>query len=405
MKKIAYLISAFPVMSETFVGNEIRAIQRLNHDVELFSFEHKSEPAQSLDIVLAKQLIILAEVGFVDTLHPILHSPIALQSAMQFVNQQQGLPKRSLLWYGAKLASQVIRKGCQHIHAHFGLASTATAIVAARLANVSVSFTCHGYDIYRTPADLALKLSSANFAVAVSDIMKRDMQELSTDANVIRVRCGVDITQINSNKVMRYDSKKLLYLGRLSETKGVNVLLDAMAIVNADIRPQLDIVGDGPLREDLEKQCQHLNLTPWVRFLGAKPATWLDQHHDHYQCLVAPFVVTPAGVKDTGPLVLKEAMMYRLPILTTDMDACQEMLLDEQGQMPILGKMVAADNPFSLAAGIALMTNKPPHELKAMGETGAAFLEQHFLIDQQVKILSQAIESCHQEAFHANSMV
>ncbi len=412
MKKIAYITPAFPIMSETFVGNEIRAIQRLGHNIELLTFEHKQEPAQMADILLANHLIELKNVPLTDTLKALAFSSFGLHSAMQFVNQQTGLPKRSLMWYGSRLAAHINKTGCQHIHAHFGLASTATAIVASKLTKTSISFTCHGYDIYRSPADLPLKLNHSCFAVAVSNKMKQDMFQLAPNARTIVVPCGVDTSTLDPSVMPHYQSKRFIYLGRLSETKGVDVLLKALSKIEPLQRPQLDIVGDGLLKSALIELRDQLNLTNWVHFLGQKPAHWLHENHTSYQCLVAPFVITTAGIQDTGPLVLKEAMMYHLPILTTDVAACQEMLLDETAHVDTpthlnletanvdththlnLGEMIPWGNINALTLGIQTIMSKSPDELKAMGEAGAQYLQKHFLIDQQAEILSNAFESC-----------
>ena len=87
MKKIAYLTTQFPVLSETFVGNEIRAIQRLKHDVELVTFERSFGPAQEDDLLLLEKLFILKNVSTINALSSMLFSLFGLHSAMQFVNQ------------------------------------------------------------------------------------------------------------------------------------------------------------------------------------------------------------------------------------------------------------------------------------------------------------------------------
>lgn len=405
MNTIAYLMPSFPVLSETFIGNEIRAMQAQGHQVIPFAFERNDGPAQPIDLMLADQLQLLIEASVAKTLWQLSASPSRLQFAMQFVNQQQGLPRRSLLWYGARLAALVEKHGCQHIHAHFGLASAATAIVAARLAGVTVSFTCHGYDIYRSPADLPLKLRAANFAVAVCDEMQRDMLALAPDAVIKRIRCGVDLEQFKSTAHNPFDQKRLLYLGRLSETKGVDRLLHALANIPARNRPKLDIVGDGPLRLPLLKKMIALDLIGYVYFLGAKSSTWFCNNHQRYSALVAPFVVTDQGVKDTGPLVIKEAMALRLPVITTDIEGCREMVCDAKGQPLPIGLMVKTGDHFALAAAIRQLLALPPETLREMGRSGFAHLRANFQIIDQAEQLSDAIIACQQEVRHVEPAI
>ncbi|WP_176330016.1 glycosyltransferase family 4 protein [Oceanospirillum sanctuarii] len=401
MKKIAYLTTAFPVLSETFIGNEIRAMRALGHEIVLASFERPEGPAQPDDLKLAEELVLLKDIPVAKVIWQLSSNPGRLQSAMSFINQQKGLPRRSLLWYAARMAALVEQTGCQHIHAHFGLASAATAIAAARLAGVSVSFTCHGYDIYRSPADLPAKLQAADFAVAVCDEMQQDMRNLMPTADIRRIRCGIDPQQFSSQTPNLYNQNRLLYLGRLSETKGVDVLLHALANIPARERPKLDIVGDGPLKLELLIRMIRLDLVGFVHFLGAKPQHWFAENHHHYTALAAPFVVTPQGVKDTGPLVIKEALALKLPVITSDIQACREMLTDTFGQTLPVGDLVKSGDKFALAASILKLTQLPPAELKQMGEQGREHLLANFKISDQAKQLSLAISSCREEISYA----
>lgn len=401
MKKIAYLTTAFPVLSETFIGNEIRAMQALGHEIVLASFERLEGSSQPDDQKLAQQMVLLKDVPVAKVIWQLSSNAARLQSAMNFINQQKGLPRRSLLWYAARMAALVEQTGCEHIHAHFGLASAATAIAAARLAGVSVSFTCHGYDIYRSPADLPAKLKAADFAVAVCDEMQQDMRNLMPGADIRRIRCGIDPDQFVSSTCNHYNQNRLLYLGRLSETKGIDVLLHALANIPARERPKLDIVGDGPLKLELLIRMIQLDLIGYVHFLGAQPQHWFTENQHHYTALVAPFVITPQGVKDTGPLVIKEAMALKLPVITTDIQACREMLTDQFGQTLPLGDMVKQGDKYALAASIRKFMQLPPGLLQKMGEQGREHLLAHFKISDQAKLLSSAINSCREETTYA----
>ncbi|TDP01064.1 glycosyltransferase family 4 protein [Marinomonas balearica] len=393
MKKIAYIATAFPVLSETFIGNEIRALQRLNHTIELATFDARNEEGQQEDKELSKHAVELKSIEWQEALKMLTTSGFGLQNAMQFVSKQSGLPKRSLLWYGAKLAAFVKKSECQHIHAHFGLASTATAIVAARLTNLPVSFTCHGYDIYKNPSDLPLKLSNATFAVAVCDMMKNDMEALAPSSNIVKVRCGVDVSSAKNINEPNYRAKRLLYIGRLSETKGLFVMLQALASIPKAHRPQIDLVGDGPLKEELQTTSRILNVDNCVRFLGAKQSNWIAENHHQYCGLIAPFIVTPAGAQDTGPLVIKEAMMLKLPIITSDIRACLEML-NNQPDNNALANIVKSGCSLSLAAKMIEFLEMAPEEKRDQANRAYSHLLEHFLIDDQVKLLSNAFEEC-----------
>ncbi len=79
----------------------------------------------------------------------------------------------------------------------------------------------------------------------------------------------------------------MLFIGRLVPQKGIDDLITALALLPAGERPALDIVGDGPIRESLERQAKAAGLDA-VQFLGPKPAQWLVENGARYLALVAP---------------------------------------------------------------------------------------------------------------------
>jgi glycosyltransferase involved in cell wall biosynthesis len=202
--------------------------------------------------------------------------------------------------------------------------------VAARLLGLSVSFTSHGSDVYKTPSDLSLKLQNADFSVAVCKRMQNDFNNLSPSAQVYKVPCGIDMEFFNqqfATDVMAINKNtSLLYLGRISETKGILHLIQALAKLPESFRPTIDIAGDGPMKEESEQMVTDLGITQSVNFLGAVSRHWVQKNCSHYAAMVLPFCKVEGGIMDTGPLVIKEALALKLPLLTTDIMATGEFV-------------------------------------------------------------------------------
>jgi glycosyltransferase involved in cell wall biosynthesis len=212
------------------------------------------------------------------------------------------------------------------------LHTTATAIVASKLAAVQVSFVGHGYDVYATPADLALKLKHADFAVAVCAEMKLLFEQLAPNTQVFPIACGIDPVRYSfTPKPSAQCNGRLLFVGRLTEKKGLATLLTALSAIPASARPSLDIVGSGHLESALKSQCKRLHVTDFVNFLGNQTSEWIIDHAADYLALCAPFCEAENGDRDTGPLVVKEAMALGLPVITTAFMGCKEMLDDRCG--------------------------------------------------------------------------
>ncbi|UTV26730.1 glycosyltransferase [Photobacterium atrarenae] len=345
MKKIGYVIPTFPVLSETFIGVEMRAMMRKGHDVQPFAFagtEHY-QPADHALVARCQYIPTTLSAGA-------LRHLVNMASTHKFLTEQQGFSYFSLLKQGAILAELARRAGCDHLHAHFAWHSAATAIVAAKLLGISVSLVGHGADIYAAPEDLNSKLNHIDFGCAVTQDMMRHLQT-RTSTRIHYVACGLEPSHYPPLNPDWVPGKDFLFIGRLVEKKGIDTLVEAFA--RLPTTTALDIVGDGPLMPGLQRTLQERGLTRQIRLLGAQNADWLREHAGDYKALVAPFCIAANGDRDTGPLVIKEAMGLGLPVITSDLAGCNE-ILDPQS-----GLQVPMQNASALAQMMAQVLGQP----------------------------------------------
>lgn len=378
MKKIGYVIPNFPTLSETFVGNEMRAMMALGHQVKPYAFS-ASNTYQPADAYLKQQCSYLSEAPR----YPLRNLWRAYRSH-GFVVQQQGLGYLSLLRQGLQLAYLVERDGCEHLHAHFAWHSTATAITAAKLLNIPVSFVGHGADIYSAPQDLSCKLQASDFVCAVTQEMQKELQ-LATDRPVLHIPCGIHSPDYPQLEKHWQPDKDFLFIGRLVEKKGIDTLL--LALRHLRCEASLDIVGDGPLRAKLKQLVSELQLNHRVTFHGSKDASWYRHHARRYKALVVPFTVASNGDKDTGPLVIKEAMALGLPVITSDLAGCSEILNTQSGlQVPM-------DDPVSLSKAMHHQLSTPADKIHQQRLHAFKRVMQMFTTDRQARLLSEQVEA------------
>ena len=110
-------------------------------------------------------------------------------------------------------------------------------------------------------------------------------------------------------------------VGRLDEQKGYTYLLEAAAVLmkrEPDFR--LSIVGDGPLRQSLEQQAASLGLNDTVRFEGQSAEVSRYLHRAH--------VFVLSSLWEGLPYTIIEAMASGLPVVTTDVGGCRELVID-----------------------------------------------------------------------------
>ncbi len=380
---ILYCLSSFPVLSETFVSNEIRAMRARGHRVVPLTIRDHLGPCQPEDEALKADIVRLEDLPREAALLRAIGNPAGLARALDFLRQQQALPRRSLLLAGARVALAARRHGCRHIHAHFAHAAAATAIMGARLAGVTVSFIGHGFDIYGTPADLPAKLRAADLVIATCDDMRDDMLALAPGARVERVPCGIDPSRFQP--ALHPGNGRLLAVGRLAPQKGYPLLFRALAALPAARRPCLDVVGEGAERPMLEALLDQLRLRPWVRLLGAMPNAWVAQNGPVYQGFVAPYVICEDGDRDTGPMVLKEAMAMGLPVLASALMGMKETVAD------VGGRLVPPGDQAALTEGLAWLAALPPEQAAAIGRRGRAHILAGFTLEAQAARFSALV--------------
>lgn len=378
---ILYALAAFPVLSETFVSNEIRAMRAHGQRIVPVALAPFDGPCQPDDEEFRAETLAL---GAEAALPSLLGSLGRSRAAMPFLQAQHGLPRRSLWLAGARIARIARREGATHIHAHFAHSAAATAIIGARLAGITCSFIGHGYDIYGSPMDLAAKLAHADIAFATCHDMAADFRALAPKARIATLYCGVDPERFQPGT--GGDHGRLLAIGRLAPQKGYQTLLQALHALPPDQRPVVDVVGDGPLRAEILSQRDALGLGEHVHLLGARPSRWISEHAPGYRGFVAPYVITDNGDRDTGPVVVKEAMAMGLPVLASALMGIKEMVAPETGRLVPPGDVTA------LSAGLGWLGGLRCDQRMALGQAGRARVEAMFTLRAQATHLTQAIE-------------
>ncbi|QFI38433.1 glycosyltransferase family 4 protein [Moritella marina ATCC 15381] len=385
MKKVAFLAPSYPVLSETFIRTEIDSVRANGHDVCVMTFIKYPDCGK-----FNYDVHVIGENSPLYLLYTL--SPLGILKALHFITKQRSMPKLSLFRYSLKLALQMRKAGVNHVHAHFAQHTCTHAIAAAKMMGISNSFVAHGHDLYEAPFDVDLKVNNSNFVVAVCKDMENDLKKIN-DAKIRLLHCGVKTNKFKppvlpASKPADGTPIKLVFLGRLVEQKGVYYLIQSLAELNTHKLITLDIIGDGELRTSLQQQVYQLGLSKFVRFHGSKSPDWVSRNLATFDCLVAPFCVSHSGCVDTGPLVLKEAMAVGIPVITTDLMGCKEIVA--QGT----GLIVKQKNSPSLSLAITEFINYSPEKREDMRRLARSNIEDNFDALNQAKSLSNWIEAC-----------
>ena len=179
----------------------------------------------------------------------------------------------------------------------------------------------------------------------------------------------------------QYDGQPVvLYVGRLQARKRLDLLMQACADQPEGLHPRLWIVGDGPVRAELEAAAAALY--PQTEFFGALYGDELTAHFDRADLFVLP---------GTGGLALQQAMASALPLIAAEADGTQADLARKEN-----GIQVTPGNLDELTAAITAMLTDPA-KLRRMGRESFRIVRDEINLEAMADVFRQAVDLVSEE--------
>jgi colanic acid/amylovoran biosynthesis glycosyltransferase len=326
--KVAYLVSRFPAVSETFVLRELDAVAG-EVDVELRSLF----PAYDDGVVhpaAAPWLARLRRPGALAGLRalawwlarrPLRTLNVLATVAVAYARVPRVLPRALATVPLAAAHARELR--ADHVHAHFATYPALAAWVAWRLTGTPYSFTAHAHDLFVHQAMLARKAADAAFVAAISDYNRRFLLARAPGARVHVIHCGVDPGAYRYRAREPVEAPRIACVAALRAPKGHVYLLRALAGLEG---AQLELVGDGPERAGLEAEAARLGIA--VRFHGNLPEPAVAAVLAGADVFALPSVIAPDGDMEGIPVALMEALAAGLPAVATRHSGVPELIHD-----------------------------------------------------------------------------
>jgi len=273
-------------------------------------------------------------------------------------------------------ARALIELRVDHMHAHTATYPLLAAWLCHRLTGVPYSFTAHAHDIFVDQSLLRRRLADASFAVAISDFNRGFLAAYGGDRTspVHVVRCGIDLSayRFRPRTPRPTGTVRALCVAGLKDYKGHPVLLEALATSDPALqRVELDLVGDGPDRQPLERLVASLGLASRVRFHGALPEPAVTDLLDRADLFVLPSVITPNGTAEGLPVVLMEALAAGVPVVATRVSGVPELIRHRE-----TGLLVEPGDPAELGRAITALLASPA-AARRFAEAGRSFVERN----------------------------
>jgi colanic acid/amylovoran biosynthesis glycosyltransferase len=409
MARIAYLMSHYPAVSHAFVLREVEHLRATGIEVETLSI-HRAEDGDLLSEA-DRRAAATTEAVLPTSLRRLLgaHLEALLRSPRRYLRSlalamRTGAPgARERLWHLFYFAEAMIllrhcrRAGIAHIHAQFADSATDVAMLVTHYRRgqrvdgleCTWSLAVHGsvefYNVVQYA--LASKLAHARFALAVSDFGRSQLMRLSSAdhwPHIHVVRCGVD-TAVYAPPAERSRSAsaaEILFVGRLLHGKGLAILFEAMAqLRRRGLDVTASIVGDGPAREEAERDVRRLGLSHHVHFLGSVGQDDIREHYAQADIFCLP------SFAEGIPVVAMEAMAMELPVVSTRITGIPE-LVDDGKQ----GLLVAPGRVDALTAALDRLV-RSPEERERMGRAGREKVRERYDVARSAERMKAVLEA------------
>jgi len=413
--RLGYLYSRYPVLSQTFCDAEMLALERLGFELEIGSVY---PPLTSLRH---------EHIGCLRA--PIHYAPpqeilkISEKNAKTDGKWPRNLVDRHERKYGPSVkaeqrarnalyfANDFKRRGVDHVHVHFANRAAHTAMFLKEISGIPFSVTAHGQDFMKDLGndDLLREIcAAAEFVAAETDYSRDLLRQRCPDSRIHRVYNGMDLTRFPApNEEAAVPSRtdiapspvRIISIGRLVAFKGFEYLIDACAdLARQGLEFNCEIIGDGPLRGELEAKIRKLNLLNRVHLLGSLSQGAVLEKLRAADIFALASVTDPQGASDVFPTVIIEAMAAARPVVSTRLAGIPESVVDGE-----TGLLVSPEDTMALAEALSRLIEDPKLRLH-YGRAGRARIEQHFQIEHTVgpliELLRRTPAACQEKAAH-----
>ncbi len=235
------------------------------------------------------------------------------------------------------------------------------------------------------------KVDAAAFAVTISEFNKNVILEECGEQVRDKIRvvhCGVD-PEVFTPRERRAASEgddprmRLLCVASYEEVKGHRYLIEACQLLrDRHVEFQLDLVGEGPCRAEVEQHIDEANLGDRVIMHGAQPRDVVRRMMSDADIMCLPSVPTAQGKREGIPVVLMEAMASGLPVLSSRLSGIPELVDDG-----ISGMLVEPRDSAGIAAALEHLSKDADLRVR-MGAGGREKIEAHFNLQQNAERLA-----------------
>ncbi|MBK9607484.1 MAG: glycosyltransferase [Betaproteobacteria bacterium] len=388
--RVAVVLKGYPRLSETFIAQEIAALEQRGLEILIVSLRHPTERrTHAVHAEIRAPKLYLPEYLYAEVRRVlgawwrVRRWPAYRQARALWLRDlaRDPTPNRIRRFGQALVLACELPDDIGRLHVHFLHTPASVTRYAAVLRGLPWSGSAHAKDIWTTPEwEKREKLAACAWLVSCTAANRDHLAALAPAGKVELVYHGLDFARFPPPPHRRAsrdgrdaaDPVVILSVGRLVEKKGMDVLLEALARLPSDLHWRFVHVGGGPLSDALERQAQALGIAARVAWRGSLAQDELLLEYRAADIFALACRIARDGDRDGLPNVLVEAQSQALPCVATAVSAIPELIRDG-----VTGLLVAAEAPADFARALESFITDPARRV-ALGEAGRARVTTEF---------------------------
>jgi glycosyltransferase involved in cell wall biosynthesis len=365
--RLAVVLKGYPRLSETFIAQELRALEARGHQFDIWSLRHPYD-----DRIHPIHAEIAADRHY---LPEYLHDePMRVLRGLFRMARTRAFWRATRVWLGdlwrdrtlnrirrfgqaAVLAAELPAE-ISFLYAHFLHTPGSVARYTALIRSIGWGFSAHAKDIWTIPEwEKREKIAECRFGVTCTGTGAEHLRRLDPSGGKISlVYHGLDLSRFPRPPDIRPAGNRftILSVGRLVAKKGYGDLLEALSRLPETLDWHFIHIGGGELKRGIEARAKRLAIADRIEWRGKRAQDDVIASMRSADLFVLPSIIADDGDRDGLPNVLMEAASQKLPILATDISAIPEFVTNG-----VHGTLVPPGNPKELASAIIALAADP----------------------------------------------
>ncbi|MGI0116511.1 glycosyltransferase family 4 protein [Zooshikella sp. RANM57] len=405
-KSIALVLKGYPRLSETFIAQEIHALEQQGFAITLISLRHPTDhtvhpihreikaPVVYLPEYLHHEPMRVIRSLWTQLLRPHFWSTLRLW--WQDFRRDPTRNRIRRLGQSWVLATELPPE-TQQLYAHFIHTPGSVTRYTSHLTGIPWSASAHAKDIWTTPSwDLADKLEDMAWLTTCTQSNQQYLQSLTSQPDkVILVYHGLDFNRFPITPEPRTTPPStqvhILSVGRAVPKKGYDVILEALAKLPSSLSWHFTHVGQGPELSKLQHQAEQLGIANKITWQGAQSQQMVLSQYRQADIFILGSRITEDGDRDGLPNVLMEAQSQHVACIATAISGIPELIIDKQ-----TGLLVPPEDVSATSQALQQLITQPEWR-QTLAEAGYKRVTTHFSLQQGIATLATCFAgSCKQ---------